>query len=139
MTIKYADRAFISVNGAFFSDLQSASLRQTRNAKVQPSITPDGFHRGHTEGNRDIDIMIQLANRNLTPRPNLEDVNFASSDVQITWLLGAKFIVATGIYLKDVEDNAPGVGEEAKTTFQLGAIRVADALGNPVLLDLNFG
>lgn len=109
------------------------------NARVSQSITPDGFNRGATNGNRDIDITLAFAVPNVAPRVAFEAINYASNDVQITWICGGQIAIATGVYLKDVEDSAPGVGEEVKTTASFGAMRVTDAIGNPVLFNLDLG
>lgn len=136
MTTRYADRAFISVNGAKLADLQSASLKQNQNARAVPSMTPDGFNRGFVQGNKDIDINVQIAIVNTLARPKLEAIDYEANDVQITWVCGADQFVATGVFCKDVDDSAQGVGSEAKTTWNFGAIRLTDAVGNSSLFNL---
>ncbi len=136
MSTKYADRAFISVNGTRLGDVQSASLKQNKNARVVPSMTPDGWNRGYVQGNTDIDITLALAVQNGLARPKLESIDFENSDVQLTFICGAELFVATGLFLKDAEDNAGGVGEEVKATFNLGALKLQDAVGNSSLFNL---
>lgn len=136
MSVKYADRAFISVNGTRISDIQSASLKQNKNARVVPSMTPDGFNRGFVQGNTDIDITFSLAVQNQLARPKLEAIDYESSDVQITFQCGADQYVCTGVFLKDVEDNAGGIGDEVKASYNAGAIKIQDAVGNSVLFNL---
>lgn len=136
MAIKYADRAFISMNGARIVDIQSASLKQNKSAKAVPSMTPDGFNRGFTEGNREIDITMTVALENKLARPKLESIDYEANDLQITFVAGAEQFVCTGVFLKDVSDDAGGIGDEVKTTFNLGALRVQDAVGNSVLFGL---
>lgn len=136
MATKYCDRAFISINGAKIADLQSASLKQTKNARAVPSMTNDGFNRGFVQGNTDIDIMLQIALQNTLARPKLEGIDYESNDVQITWVAGAETFVATGVFLKDTEDNAGGIGDEVKATFNFGALRLSDAVGNSTLFNL---
>jgi hypothetical protein len=136
MATKYADRAFISVNGAPLVDVQSATLRQNKNAKIVPSMTPDGFNRGFVQGNMDIDITMTLAVENQLSRPKLEAIDFEASDVQLTFVVGAEQFVATGLFLKDVEDAAGGVGDEVKTTYNMAAVKLRDAVGNSSLFDL---
>lgn len=136
MTTKYADRAFLSVNGAKVVDLQSASLKQNKNAKAVPTMTPDGFNRGFVQGNTDIDITLTLAVQNQLSRPKLDLIDYENNDVQLTFVVGADQYVATGLFLKDAEDNSGGVGEEVKATFNFGAIRVSDAVGNSSLFNL---
>lgn len=137
MTTKYADRAFISVNGARIADLQSASLKQNRNARVVPSMTPDGWNRGFVQGNTDVDITFTIAVENQLSRPKLETIDYEANDVQLTFVVGADQYIATGLFNKDVEDNAGGVGDEVKTTFNFGATRVTDAVGNSSLFNLS--
>lgn len=137
MATKYCDRAFISVNGTRLADLQSASLKQNKNAKAVPSMTNDGFNRGFVQGNTDIDITVALAVQNTLARPKLEAIDYESNDVQITWIAGTELFIATGVFLKDAEDNAGGVGEEVKATFNLGALRLTDSTGNSALFSLD--
>ena len=137
MSTKYADRAFISVNGARIADVQSSQLRQNHNRKNVPSMTNDGFDRGFVQGNRNIDVVLQIAVLNKLARPKLESIDYENSDVSITYLIGADQFICTGVFLKDNEDNASGVGSEVKTTFNFGALRVQDAVGNSVLFNIS--
>lgn len=136
MSVKYADRAFISVNGTPVADVQSSQLKQNHNAKPVPTMTPDGFNRGHTRGNTDIDITLQIAIDNNSPRPKMEAIDYGANDVQITYIVGSDQFIATGVFLKDNDDNAGGVGDEVKATFNFGAIRLTDAVGNGALFDI---
>lgn len=136
MGIRYADRAFVSLNGARIADIQSADLKQNKNAKIVPSMTSDGFNKGFVQGNRDIDITLQIAVQNQLSRPKFENIDYEANDVQITFIVGAEQFVATGVFLKDADDNSGGVGEEVKTTFNFGATRIQDAVGNSVLFNI---
>jgi len=136
VAMKYADRAYLSVNGARLADVQSATLRQNKNARVVPSMTNDGFNRGFVQGNTDIDITATIAVRNLEPRPKMESIDYETNDVQLTFVVGADQYIATGLFLKDADDNAGGVGDEVKTTFNFGAVKVTDAIGNGTLFDI---
>lgn len=139
MATKYADRAFISINGARLADIQSASLKQNQNARVVPSMTPDGFNRGFVQGNKDIDISLTLAVQNQLTRPKLEAIDYENNDVQLTFVVGADQFIATGLFLKDVDDNAGGVGDEVKASFNLGALKLQDAVGNSSLFNIELG
>ena len=77
-----------------------------------------------------------MAVQNQLARPKLEAIDYENNDVQITFLVGADQYVATGLFLKDVEDAAGGVGDEVKTTFNFSALKVQDAVGNSVLFNL---
>lgn len=137
MAVKYADRAFISVNGAPIADVQSAQLRQNKNARVVPSMTRDQRNKGFVEGNLDIDITLTLAVRNASPRPKLDQTDYEVNDVQLTFVAGQEQFICTGLFLKDTDDNAGGIGDEVKTTFNFGALNVRDAIGNGVLFDID--
>lgn len=139
MATLYADRAFISVNGAKIADVQSASLKQNFNAKPVPTMTNDRFNRGFVKGNVDIDIELSIAVQNSLARPKLETIPFEDNDVQLTFVVGADQFVATSLFMKDVFDDSSGIGEEVKTKFSLGALKVTDAVGNSVLFNLSLG
>lgn len=136
MAIRYADRAFISLNGARIIDVQSAQLKQNHNRKAVPSMTTDGFNRGFVQGNRDIDITLSIAVQNQLSRPKFESIDYENNDVQITFIVGAEQFIATGVFLKDNDDNSGGVGDEVKTTFNFSALRLQDAVGNSVLFNI---
>lgn len=136
MATKIADRAFVSVNGAPVSDVQSSVLKQTRNAKESLSMTRDGFNRGFVQGNLTIDITIVITVRNKLARPKFEAIDYEASDVQITYMVGVEQFIATGIFLKDAENNAGGVGDEVKATFNFGALRLQDSVGNSSLFNI---
>lgn len=137
MATKYADRAFLSVNGARLVDVQSSTLKQNHNRKAVHSMTPDSFNRGFVQGNRDIDVTIVIAVENKNARPKFEDIDYENSDVQITYMVGADQYIATGVFLKDNDDNASGVGDEVKATFNFSALRLQDAVGNGVLFNIS--
>lgn len=137
--ILYADRAFVSVNGKQLADLQSASLKQNFNARAVPVMTNNRRNRGSVKGNLDIDLTAQIAIENQLARPKLEGIDYENNDIQITFIVGADQFVAKGVFIKDTEDNSGGIGDEAKTTWNFGALDLVDAIGNSVLFDINLG
>lgn len=136
MATKYADRAFLSINGVKLADIQSASLKQNHNARAVPSMTRDRFNKGFVQGNTDIDITLQIALQNTLARPKLEAIPFDTADVSLTFEVGSDQFTATGLFLKDNEDNAGGIGDEVKSTFNLGALKLVDAVGDSALFNL---
>lgn len=136
MTMLYADRAFLSVNGARISDVQSASLKVNKNARAVPSMTPDGYNRGFVQGNSDIDITLQVAVQNALARPKLAAIDYAASSVQLTFIVGNDQYIATGLFIKDEDVNAGGIGDEVKSTYNFGALKLTDATGNSALFDI---
>jgi len=69
-------------------------------------------------------------------RPKLEAIDYEANDVQITWVAGAETFIATGVFLKDNDDNAGGIGDEVKASFNFGALRISDGVGNSTLFNL---
>lgn len=138
MATQYADRAFLSINGAKLIDLQSASLKQNLNAKPVPNMTQDQFNTGFVQGNTNIDITLQIAVENTLARPKLESLPFGTSDIALTFAVGADLYTASGLFMKDTDDNAAGIGEEVKTTFNFGALKLVDVVGNSSLFNLSF-
>jgi hypothetical protein len=63
MAQQYADRAYLSMNGAKFADLQSANLNMDYRAKAVDSMTQDSFNVGYVKGNLVIDIDFEVAIR----------------------------------------------------------------------------
>lgn len=135
--VKYADRAFLSLNGAKIADLQRASLKRNFNAKAVGTMTPDGFNRGAVEGNMDVDIDFEIAIQNLLATPKIELIDFYANDVAVTWICGADQYVASGLYRKTANDDASGIGSEAKKSWTFGALKCTDAVGNSALFPLN--
>lgn len=130
MSTVYADRAFISVNGAPMIDVQSASLKRNFNAKPVPSMTADKFNTGFVQGNTEIDIDVEVAVQNALASPKLESLPFATADIALTFVSGADQYVASGLFMKNTDQNASGIGSETKKTFALGALKLVDSVGN---------
>lgn len=135
MATKYADRMFISINGQTVYDVQSAQVKQNHNAKAVPSMTPDGFNRGFVQGNIEIDLQVVIAVENQLARPKFEAIDYEGNSVQFTAVFGQDQIIGTSLFLKDNDDNAAGVGEEVKSTFNFGCLKLTDATGNSSLFN----
>lgn len=132
MATRYADRAFLSVNGAKVLDLQSANLNNNYNAKAVPNMTTDGFNTGFVQGNHDIDLDFEVAVRNQLATPKIEEIDFENNSVQINFVCGADQYVCSGIFRKTAKMSAAGIGQEAKKSWTFGALRLVDTKGNPV-------
>jgi hypothetical protein len=136
MSTKYADRAFVAINGTPIIDVQSASVKQNFNARQVKSMTPDGFDRGFVKGNVDVDVNMVLAVENLLSSPKLEEIDYEANNVSLNFVCGADQYTVQNLFNKDVDQTASGVGEEVKKTFNFGALKVVDAVGNSVLFNL---
>ena len=100
-------------------------------------MTNDRFNRGFVEGNKDIDITLSIAVQNGLGRAKLEAIDYATNDVQLTFVVGSDQYIATGLFLKDNDDNAGGVGDEVKSSFNFGALKLVDSVGNSSLFSLS--
>lgn len=100
-------------------------------------MTPDSFNRGFVAGNRDIDITVVVAVQNKLSRPKFESIDYENNDVQLTFICGAELFTATSLFLKDNDDNAGGIGDEVKSTFNFSAIKLTDAVGNSALFNIS--
>ena len=136
MSIKYADRAFLSVNGQRLTDLQSATLKTTKNARVVPSMTRDGYNKGFVQGNSDFDLTFTIAVQNLLASPKIEAIDFETNDVSATFECGADSYTANGLFLKDTDQAAGGIGDEVKKTWNMGALKLTDSVGNSALFNI---
>jgi hypothetical protein len=118
------------------ADLQSASLKVNRNARVVPSMTRDGLNKGFVQGNTDIDITCTVAVQNLLSSPKIEAIDFETNDVSITFEAGADVYTATGLFLKDTDQTSGGIGDEVKKTWNFGALKLVDSVGNSALFNI---
>lgn len=136
MALKYCDRAYINIAGIEIADIQSATLRQNPNTRVVPSMTRNGRNRGFVQGNLDIDITCQIAIVNTLASPKIEAIDFETNDISITFECGKDLYTATGVFRKEIETAAAGIGDEVKKTFNFGATDLLDAAGNSALFDI---
>lgn len=137
MSLKYADRAFVTFQGQRLVDVESASVKINRNAKVVPTMTPDAFNRGFVQGNMDIDVDFTIAVQNLVNMPKLGSGDFENNDVALTFLVGADVYIVSGLFAKSEEKNAGGVGEAVKASFSFGALKFTDQTGISALFNLS--
>lgn len=133
MAMLYADRMFVTINGARLLDVQRCSVRRNFNARAVKSMTPNGFNRGYVRGNMDIDIDLEIAVENDLARPKLELIDYTANDVSLVAVVGADQYVVGPLFPKEATDDSPGVGEEVKARFALGALEITDAVGNSIL------
>ena len=138
MAMKYADRAFLTVAGKELFDVQSATLKQNRNARQVPSMTHDGRNRGIVEGNLDVDVTFTIAVENQLASPQLDFTDYISNDLSLVFKCGVDTYTATKLYLKDNEESAGGIGDEVKKTYNFGALDVTSNSSNSSLFDVSF-
>lgn len=106
-------------------------MKQNKNAKAVATMTTNGRNKGFVQGNADFDLTLSLAQLNTAPRVKLENIDCEAADVTVTFVCGGDAFTLTGLFNKDTEDNAGGVGDEAKTTHNFGALDMVDSKGDP--------
>lgn len=136
MATKFADRGFISINGAPIADVKNIEVRRNPTARAVPTMTRNGRNKGYVQGNLEIQVNFAIAIENLLARPKIEAIDYENNDVALTFEVGADQFVCVGLFPGDYADRTPGVGQEAETTFTLGALDVVDSFGNSALFQL---
>ena len=61
MALLYANRGFLSVNNQKLVDVMSIELKMNRNPKAAPTMTPDRYNTGITQGQWEIDFNFEIA------------------------------------------------------------------------------
>lgn len=133
MGVLYADRGFISINGVEVLDVESITVRQNDGTKYAPTMSRNRRHTGVVKGNRDINVNFAVAVQNALGTPKLENINYDSQDVALTFEHGADRYTVVGLNFVDTEQSASGVGSEGKKTFNMLALDVVDQVGNSAL------
>lgn len=133
MSQLYADRAFLSMNGTEVQDVQSASLEQNRNSKPVRSMTRKPWNKGFVEGNRDIKLTCTIVCQNALASPKWDQYDYVTNDVAMSFECGADLYVAHSLELVSCRQEATGVGEEVKKTFEFFALSLTDAVGDSAL------
>lgn len=132
MSVRYADRGFVSINGSPIVDIKSVSAKKNRNARPVGTMTRDGFNRGFVQGNTEIDLTLAIAVANDRPLVKLDRIDYEANDVQLTLVVGQEQYIYTGLFLKDDDLSNPNVGDESTASYNMGALKFTDAVGNPV-------
>jgi hypothetical protein len=137
MGVVFADRGFLSMNGVEFQDVENITLKRSDGTKYVPTMTRNRRHKGVVKGNRDINLSFSVAVQNVLGTPKLEDIDYETKDVALTFEHGADRYTARGMAYVDDDQSAPGVGTEGKKTFNFLATDVIDQVGNSALFQLN--
>lgn len=130
--VRYADRAFLSINGQELVDVKSASFRGGHNRNRVSTMTRDGRDKGYTEGNEMAMIDFTVAVRQLEGLPKLHQIDFEGNDVAMVFECGAERILCNGGWIDEREINASGVGAEADARYTFHALSTVDENGSSV-------
>lgn len=129
----FADRGFLSVNGVEVLDVESIEIKVTDGTKYVQTMTRNRRHKGTVKGNRDINISLSVAVQNALGSPKLENIDYHSNDVALTFEHGADRYTITGVDFVDTSQSASGVGSEGKKSFNLLGGDIIDQVGNSAL------
>lgn len=129
----YIDRGFISINGVEVLDVQDITLRMNDNTKYAPTMSRDRRYKGTVKGNRDINVHVGTAVQAALGSPKLENIDYISQSVALTFEHGADRYTLVGLDHVDAEQSAPGVGSEGKKGWNFLALDIIDQVGNSAL------
>lgn len=132
MAIKYADRAFLSINGQEIIDVRSATLRRSQNRQVVQTMTRDGYNKGFTEGNEETTVDFTVGVRAREGLPKLNQLDFEANEVAIVFECGAERVLCIGGWIDEHEISASGVGSEADARWTFHALKTVDENGSSV-------
>lgn len=133
MSVLYADRGFISVNGVEILDVESITVRFSDGTKHVPTMTRNRRFTGTVKSNREISANFTVAVQNALGTPKLESIDFQNNDVAMTFEHGADRYTLTGMDFVDAEQSASGIGAEGKKAFNAIFLDIIDQVGNSSL------
>jgi hypothetical protein len=138
MSVLFADRGFLSVNGVEVLDIENISLKRNDGTKAVPTMTRNRRVKGFVKGNREISLSFTVAVQNKLGSPKLEDIDFENNDVAATFEHGGDRYTVVGLDHVDTGQDASGVGSEGKKAFNMVGTDVIDQVGNSSLFSLSF-
>lgn len=138
MGVLFADRGFISVNGVDVLDVENIEVNTNDGTKFVPGMTRNRRPPGTVKGNREVDVKFSIAVQNKLGTPKIENLDFETNDIALTFEQGADRYSLTGLDHADTGQSASAVGTEGKKNFHLLATDIIDQVGNSALFDLVF-
>ncbi len=139
MGVLYQDRGFISINGVEVLDVESIEAKIADGTKFVPTMTRNRRNKGTVKGNRDINLSFSVAVQSTLGTPKIENIDFNSQDVALTFEHGGDRYSFVGLDFADVSQSASGVGSEGKKSFNMLATDVIDQVGNSALFNSSLG
>lgn len=135
MALQYASRGYISINNQKMVDVKRISYKITRGSKAVATMTPDGFNTGFTQGQYDIDLSFEVAVQDQLSRFKPELIDWASTNAQMTIQFGnnSDQFTFTNLFFVDVDESAPGPGEEITASFSFKALKIIDNVATSTL------
>lgn len=136
MSQLYIDRGFLNFNGVAMQDIVNITLSRNFGTKVVPTMTRDRRNKGFTKGNLEIKLAFGIAVQASLATPKLEDIDYETNNISVTFEHGGDRYTVTGIAYADDNQAASGVGTEGKKDFNFLALDVVDQVGNSALFSL---
>jgi hypothetical protein len=133
MGVLFIDRGRITINGTEVLDVENIEAKMSYGTKYVPTMTTNRRHKGTVKGNMDINLSFAVAVQSTLGSPKIENIDFNSQDVALTFQHGADRYTFTGLDFVDASQSAGGVGTEGKKSFNMLALDVIDQVGNSAL------
>lgn len=133
MGVLFIDRGRVTINGVEVLDVENITLKRSYGTKYVPTMTTNRRHKGTVKGNLDINLSFAVAVQATLGTPKLEEIDYNSQDVALTFQHGGDRYTCTGLDFVDVDQSAGGVGSEGKKSFNMLALDVIDQVGNSAL------
>lgn len=139
MGVLYIDRGFISINGVQVLDVESISMKVSDETKPVGTMTRNRRGKGFVKSNRTITTSFAVAVQSTLGTPKIEQIDFNSQSVALTFEHGGDRYSLTDLDFADVEQGASGVGTEGKKSFNMVALDIIDQVGNSALFNSSLG
>ena len=136
MGSKFADRAFISLNGIEVLDVQSARLSFNKSRQRVSTMTRNGQDAGFVEGNQAPEAQFSVAIRKLKGLPPLQSIDFGTNSVALVFEVGGNFFLVTDGWIEGPEIDASRVGGEATASYTFHGLALIDQHGSNVTDDI---
>jgi hypothetical protein len=127
----YADRGFVSFQGADVIDLMKFTISRNDGTKPVPTMSRNRRNTGFVKGNREIKFSFDVAVQDKNATIKVEDIDFEDTDYSLTFEHGGDRYTFIGIDHADDTQDAPAVGTEGKKSFNMVALDIIDQAGNP--------
>lgn len=135
MSVLYADRGRMFVNGVELIDVMSMTVNVNDGARLTPTMTSDRRSKGWVRGNREVTFTCEVAVQEKLASAKIEYIDYDNQDVSVQFQQGADKYLLKGVCFTTVSQAASGVGTEGRKTYNFIALDIVDLVGNSALFD----
>src|SRR4051794_37722165 len=108
MSVLYADRGFLSLNGLPVLDVESISMKMSDGTKHVPTMTRNRRFTGTVKGNREISCNFAIAVQNTLGTPKIENLDYQANNIALTFEHGADRYTLLNMDHVDMDQGASG-------------------------------